>query len=257
MREQPLEVAVDHIEGGKQALAALAVEALDRLAQLADRLDHVLAFRNDRLQPLGKLPLLLLGAQIDRAEPLALDLQPVEPLFDLGHVGQRRVGVQLRLADRQMRRRVQHLLDARFRFRRRSSAAFSRSSARARPSRASDSAVIAAVAALSSAACLVSASCRRSAAALRSVSASESWDSSARRLASISSGVSASDFEFGQQSPRGARRAKRSAFRRWRRAAPRCRGRWRWRQGGASALPPRASGPRGARAHRRARRDRG
>ena len=114
MREQSLEMAVHHVEGGKQALAAFAVQALDRLAQLADRLDDVLAFRDDRFQPLGKLPLLLLGAQIDRTQPLALDLQPVEPLFHIGHVGQRRVGVQFRLADRQMRRRVQHLLDARF-----------------------------------------------------------------------------------------------------------------------------------------------
>ena len=47
MREQPLEMAVDDVEGGEQPLAALAVEALDRLAQLADRLDHVLALGDD------------------------------------------------------------------------------------------------------------------------------------------------------------------------------------------------------------------
>ena len=35
VREQPLEMAVDDVEGGEQPLAALAVEAVDRLAQRA------------------------------------------------------------------------------------------------------------------------------------------------------------------------------------------------------------------------------
>ena len=133
-----------------------AVEALDRLPQLADRLDDVLALGDDRLEPLGKLLLLFLGAQIDRAQPLALDLQPFEPALDLGDVGQRRVGLQPGLADHQMRRRVQRLLDARLDL----AAALVGGGqpllgARARSSRASASAWIAAVAALSSAAWLV------------------------------------------------------------------------------------------------------
>ena len=36
-----------------------------------------------RLQPLGQLPLLLLGAEIDGAQPLALDLQPLQPALDV------------------------------------------------------------------------------------------------------------------------------------------------------------------------------
>ena len=90
-----------------------AVEALDRLPQLADRLDHVLALGDDRLQPLGQFLLLFLGAQIDGAQPLALDLQPFEPALDIGDIGQRAVGLQPGVADHQMRRRVQRLLHAR------------------------------------------------------------------------------------------------------------------------------------------------
>ena len=96
MREQPLEMAVDDVEGGEQPLAALAVEALDRLPQLADRLDDVVALGDQRLQPLRQLRLLFLGAQIDGAEPLALDLQPLEPPLDVGDLGQSGVGLAAR-----------------------------------------------------------------------------------------------------------------------------------------------------------------
>jgi hypothetical protein len=65
---------------------------LDRLPQLPDRLDHILALGDDGLEPLGQFRLLLLGAQIDGAEPLALDLQPVELALDIGHVRQRASG---------------------------------------------------------------------------------------------------------------------------------------------------------------------
>jgi hypothetical protein len=63
-------------------------------AQLADRFDDVVALLDQRLQPVGKLLLLFLGAQIDGAEPLALHLQPVEFALDLAHVGHRSVGFQ-------------------------------------------------------------------------------------------------------------------------------------------------------------------
>ena len=53
MREQPLEMAVDDVERREQPFAAFAIEAVDRLAQLADRLDHVVAFGDQRLQPLA------------------------------------------------------------------------------------------------------------------------------------------------------------------------------------------------------------
>src|SRR6185295_4642681 len=71
-REQMLEVAVDHLEGSEQAFARLLVEIENALAQPLDRLDQIVAFG-------GELPMLVLdlaqfffGAQIDRAEPLAL-----------------------------------------------------------------------------------------------------------------------------------------------------------------------------------------
>ena len=53
--------------------------------------------------------LLFLGAQIDRAQPLALDLQPFEPPLDIGNLRQGVVGLQPGLADDQMRRRVERL----------------------------------------------------------------------------------------------------------------------------------------------------
>ena len=46
-REQLLEMLVDHVEGGEQALAALAVQAADRLPQALDRLDEIVALGGD------------------------------------------------------------------------------------------------------------------------------------------------------------------------------------------------------------------
>ena len=71
--EQPLELRIDHIKRRHQPLPAFAVEALDRLPQLADRLDDVLALRHDRFEPVRKFLLLLLGTQIDRAKSLTFD----------------------------------------------------------------------------------------------------------------------------------------------------------------------------------------
>ena len=80
---------VDHLEGGQQPLARLAIEALDALAQPLDRLDQIVAL-GDQAVVLGlDLAQLFLGAQIDGAEPLALAADAVEAFLDLGDVGQR------------------------------------------------------------------------------------------------------------------------------------------------------------------------
>ena len=70
---------VDDVEGGEQAFAPLLVQAVDRLAQL--RIASVRSSRSavslSRLAvDLGEL---LVGAQIDGAEPLALLLEALEP----------------------------------------------------------------------------------------------------------------------------------------------------------------------------------
>src|SRR5262245_9656241 len=49
--KQPLELYIDHFESGEQSLPALAVEALNGLAQLLDCLDNVFAFTDDRFKP--------------------------------------------------------------------------------------------------------------------------------------------------------------------------------------------------------------
>ena len=65
-------MAVDHLERGEQPLARLAVEALDALAQPLDRLDQVVALGHQGGVLRLDLAQLFLGAQIDRAEPLAV-----------------------------------------------------------------------------------------------------------------------------------------------------------------------------------------
>ena len=80
---------VDLLEGGKQPLARLAVEALDAKAQLLDRLDQIVALGGERGVLGLDLAQFLLGAQVDRAQPLALAPQPFELLLDLGEIRQR------------------------------------------------------------------------------------------------------------------------------------------------------------------------
>ena len=88
--EQLLEVLVDLLERGQQPLARLAVEALDAEAQLLDRLDQIVALGGERGVLGLDLAQFLLGAQIDRAQPLALAPQPLQRRLDLGEIGQRR-----------------------------------------------------------------------------------------------------------------------------------------------------------------------
>ena len=81
--EQLLEVGVDLLERGQQALAALAVELGDALAQPADRLGQVGALGLERGDLLVQLLGLVLGAQIDRAHVVALADQALELVLDL------------------------------------------------------------------------------------------------------------------------------------------------------------------------------
>src|SRR6202022_1827874 len=87
-------MGVGRTEGGRQALAPLAVQAGDALAKTLDRGDEVVAFADEDVPPLGNLVGLCLGPEIDRAEPLALLAIALEPRLDLGKIGERRAGLQ-------------------------------------------------------------------------------------------------------------------------------------------------------------------
>ena len=96
LREQVLEVLVDLFERRQQPLARLAVEALDAQPQFLDRFHQVVAFGGE-VGVLGlDLAQLFLGAQVDRAQPLALAAQPLQRCFDLGQFGQRLAGLDAR-----------------------------------------------------------------------------------------------------------------------------------------------------------------
>ena len=97
--EQPLEMGVDGFERGQKPLARLAVEALDAGAQLLDRFDEVVALGGERGVLGFDLAQLLLGAQVDGAEAIAVAAQLFQLRLDLRqrrqvdavlHLGQRR-----------------------------------------------------------------------------------------------------------------------------------------------------------------------
>src|SRR5690606_24507134 len=95
VREQALEMAVDGVEGGGEPFAPLAVEAADPLAQALDRLDEIVAFRHQPVAPGADLARLLVGAQVDPAETLALLTITLQPRLDLVEIGQRDIGLEL------------------------------------------------------------------------------------------------------------------------------------------------------------------
>ena len=76
-------MVVHHIEGGKQTLAALAVEAADGLAQALDGLDEVVPLAGDVVVLGLELGQLLVGAQVDGAEALPVVLEGMKLGFDL------------------------------------------------------------------------------------------------------------------------------------------------------------------------------
>ncbi len=81
-REQFLEVIVDHAECRQQALAAFPVQAADGNAQLADRLGQVIAFGRQLSAASFDFLQLVIGPQVDRAQPLAVGLHGVQCIFD-------------------------------------------------------------------------------------------------------------------------------------------------------------------------------
>src|SRR5215472_11594328 len=102
---------VDDLEGGEQPLARLAVEILDALAQPLDRLDEIIPLGGKRAMLRLDLAQLLLGAQIDGAEALALAAQAIEPRLDLAGVG--KLGATLELGELRntLGRHFQHFAD--------------------------------------------------------------------------------------------------------------------------------------------------
>ena len=91
-------MAVDDLERGEEPLASFLVQGMDRAAQALDRLGQVVALGDQLVAAVENLVELLVGAQVDGAEPLALVAQIVEPALDLdrarqrpiaGHAGQR------------------------------------------------------------------------------------------------------------------------------------------------------------------------
>ena len=92
-REQVLEMAVDDLEGGDEPLAPLLVQGMDRAAQALDRLGQVVALGDQLVAAIEDLDELLVGAQVDGAEPLALLAQIVEPALDLDRARQGPIAV--------------------------------------------------------------------------------------------------------------------------------------------------------------------
>ena len=109
--EQPLEMAVDDLERGQQPLARLAVEALDALAQPLDGFHQIVAFGGERGVLGFDLAQFFLGAQIDRAEPLAVAAQLFEIFLDL--VERRQFDARLDLGEtgHGLRLDFQHVVD--------------------------------------------------------------------------------------------------------------------------------------------------
>ena len=109
-REQAAEMAVDLLIGFEQPDAAFAVEAADRAAQAVDRLGQFLALPRRPWCGFVELGQLLLGDQVDRADPFALGGQALEAgllLLGIGELG----GVEAELL-RQQRRRAFEPLEA-------------------------------------------------------------------------------------------------------------------------------------------------
>ena len=87
-REQVLEMPINDLERGEEALAPLLVQGMDRAAQALDRLGQIVALGDELVAAIQDLVELLVGAQVDGAEPLALLAQIVEPALDVGRARQ-------------------------------------------------------------------------------------------------------------------------------------------------------------------------
>ena len=74
-----------------EPLAPLLVQRADRAAQALDRFGQVVALGDKLVAARQNLDEFVVGAQVDRAEPLALLAQVLELALDLEAAGQRRV----------------------------------------------------------------------------------------------------------------------------------------------------------------------
>ena len=93
-REQLAEMLVDDVESADQPLAAFLVKGADRLPEPLNRLGEVIALGDQffaRRLHLGEFDV---GAQVDRAEPLALLLEVVEPALNRRGVGRFIAGLE-------------------------------------------------------------------------------------------------------------------------------------------------------------------
>jgi len=116
MREETREVRVHLLEGFEHALAALAVQARNSLAELRDGADEILALARHRLELLGEFARFFLGAEVDAAEAFSLALQAVELRVDL--LDGRKLGafLEIGLGERRRGLAFERFADALFRF---------------------------------------------------------------------------------------------------------------------------------------------
>jgi hypothetical protein len=111
-REKALEMPVDRIEGCLQAGAAFGVDLRDARAQLGDgRLDVALLLVHARelLRQAGEL---LVGLQVDTAQPLAVGLEAQELAVGLLKFGHRGAGLHARKGQAPVRAATQLIADA-------------------------------------------------------------------------------------------------------------------------------------------------
>src|SRR5262249_6892849 len=95
----------------KQPFARLAIETLNPLAQPLDRLDEIVALRGQR-RVLGlDFAQLLLGAQVDGAEPLAVALELFKLRLDRGNVRQGRIRLETSKRGQRFRLNLQNFAD--------------------------------------------------------------------------------------------------------------------------------------------------
>ena len=85
--EQRAEVRVHGVEGGQQPLAPLAVQPRDAAAQLADRGGQFVTLGGEGVALFLQRALVLVGAQVHRADRIALHAQAGDPVVQRGGVG--------------------------------------------------------------------------------------------------------------------------------------------------------------------------
>src|SRR5262249_56145403 len=86
LSEKVLEVLVDLFEGGQQALARLAVEALDAKPQFLDCFHKIVALGRERRVLSLDLSQFFFCSKIDGSEAFPLAAQTLEFFFDLGEI---------------------------------------------------------------------------------------------------------------------------------------------------------------------------